>query len=71
MRAVRVRPGNATFVVSQLPSAFYSAYNEINPILPEYAERRDLYHLYQILNHLNMFGSSYYGEVTAILDEYA
>ncbi|MDD6487445.1 MAG: fructosamine kinase family protein [Spirochaetales bacterium] len=60
-----------TQLFSQLPSAFYSAYNEINKISPEYADRRDLYHLYQLLNHLNMFGSSYYGEVTAILDEYA
>ena len=60
-----------TQLFSQLPSAFYSAYNEINKISPEYAERRDLYHLYQLLNHLNMFGSSYYGEVTAILAEYA
>lgn len=60
-----------TQLFSQLPSVFYSAYNEINKISPEYAERRDLYHLYQLLNHLNMFGSSYYGEVTAILDEYA
>ncbi len=60
-----------TQLFSQLPPTFYSAYNEINKISPEYAERRDLYHLYQLLNHLNMFGSSYYGEVTAILDEYA
>lgn len=60
-----------TQLFSQLPSTFYSAYNEINKISPEYADRRDLYHLYQLLNHLNMFGSSYCGEVTAILDEYA
>ena len=59
-----------TQLFSQLPSAFYSAYNEINPISPEYAQRRDLYHLYQLLNHLNMFGAGYFGEVVSILNEY-
>ncbi|MBR4824742.1 MAG: fructosamine kinase family protein, partial [Spirochaetaceae bacterium] len=37
---------------------------------PEYTDRRDLYHLYQLLNHLNMFGSGYFGEVISILNEY-
>ena len=59
-----------TQLFSQLPSAFYSAYNEINPISPEYTQRRDLYHLYQLLNHLNMFGAGYFGEVVSILNEY-
>ena len=59
-----------TQLFSQLPSSFYSAYNEVYAISPEYTDRRDLYHLYQLLNHLNMFGSGYFGEVISILNEY-
>lgn len=50
---------------------FYRAYCEIQPIDSEYYERRDLYHLYHLLNHLNLFGRSYFGEVKQILKKYA
>lgn len=53
------------------PSAFYGAYNEINPIERGYSERRNLYHLYHLLNHLNLFGRTYLGGVVDILEEYA
>jgi protein-ribulosamine 3-kinase len=39
---------------------FYEAYNAILPISREYeAFRRDLYQLYYLLVHLNLFGGSY------------
>lgn len=38
---------------------FYAAYREHFPLDPGYAARRDLYNLYHILNHANMFGGSY------------
>ena len=50
--------------------AFYDAYNTRKPLQPGYADRRDLYHLYQLLNHLNLFGGSYYGSVMRILNHY-
>jgi fructosamine-3-kinase len=50
---------------------FYAAYNEAWPLDPGYAERRDLYNLYHLLNHLNLFGESYCGSVDAILRRYA
>jgi len=40
--------------------AFYQAYNEAFPLEPGYGERRDLYNLYHMLNHLNLFGHAYY-----------
>ncbi len=38
---------------------FYAAYRESFPLDAGYAVRRDLYNLYHILNHANMFGGSY------------
>ena len=39
--------------------SFYAAYNESYPLDPDYQVRKTLYNLYHILNHLNLFGSSY------------
>lgn len=38
---------------------FYSAYNAAWPLDAGYRVRRDLYNLYHILNHLNLFGGGY------------
>ena len=46
---------------------FYESYQEINPLLPGYKDRRDLYNLYHLLNHLNLFGGGYYGSVMRIV----
>lgn len=59
-----------TQLFGSFPSAFYSAYSEINPIDKGYEERRDLYHLYHLLNHLNLFGRMYLGSVINILNKY-
>lgn len=53
------------------PLDFYAAYREINPMDPEYEDRRDLYNLYHLLNHLNLFGGSYLGSVRSILQKYS
>ena len=50
--------------------AFYDAYKEVNEILPGYSDRRDLYNLYHLLNHLNLFGESYYGSVMRIVKRF-
>ena len=52
-------------------SSFYSAYKSAYPIAPGYAEREPLYQLYHLLNHLNLFGTGYYGQVISILRRYA
>lgn len=50
---------------------FYDAYQAAWPLEPDYPERRDLYNLYHLLNHLNLFGSSYTSSVAATLKQYA
>ena len=51
--------------------AFYSAYREISPLQPGYEQRRDLYNLYHLLNHLNLFGGGYLSAVLRILNRYS
>ena len=53
------------------PAAFYQAYREVNPIDSGYRDRRDLYNLYHLLNHLNLFGGSYLSSVRQILNRYS
>ena len=59
-----------TELFGAFPNYFYSAYNEIKPIDSEYSNRRDLYNLYHVLNHLNLFGQSYLEPAKAIIDRY-
>lgn len=49
---------------------FYGTYRESGLIMPGYEERRDLYNLYHMLNHLNLFGSSYLYAVERIISGY-
>ncbi len=51
-------------------SHFYAAYQETWPLAPGYAERRDMYNLYHLLNHLNHFGESYGSGVDAVIKQY-
>jgi len=45
-----------------LPKGFLEAYGAIRPVPSEYAAfRRDLYQLYYLLVHVNLFGESYVG----------
>ncbi len=50
-------------------SDFYAAYREAWPIDPGYSERRDLYNLYHILNHFNLFGGGYSGQAGHTIDK--
>jgi protein-ribulosamine 3-kinase len=51
--------------------AFYQAYQAAFPLDPGYTYRRNLYNLYHLLNHLNIFGEMYGPEVDTILKHYA
>lgn len=46
---------------------FFAAYNEVFPIEAGYSERRDLYNLYHILNHANLFGGSYVSQAQRMI----
>lgn len=48
----------------------YAAYRETAPLEPGYEERRDLYNLYHLLNHLNLFGRAYLPSVKRILNDF-
>jgi fructosamine-3-kinase len=50
---------------------FYRAYEEAARPQPGWQERLPLYNLYHLLNHLNLFGSGYLGQVQGILRRYA
>jgi len=41
------------------PASFYAGYAEVRPIREGYRVRYDLYNLYHVLNHLNLFGGGY------------
>ncbi|HET6568988.1 MAG TPA: fructosamine kinase family protein [Rhodothermales bacterium] len=51
-------------------AGFYDAYREAWPLAPGYSERKEIYNLYHLINHLNHFGQSYAGSVSAILGRY-
>lgn len=53
------------------PQVFYEAYRDTGMLQPGYGDRKDLYNLYQLLNHLNMFGRGYLPDVRRILKKYA
>ena len=53
-----------------LPANFYAAYQAIRPLIPGYHQRFDLYNLYHLLNHLNLFGAGYLPQVKGILSRY-
>ena len=50
--------------------AFYRAYDAEYPLAPGHQDRLPLYKLYHVMNHLNLFGSSYYNQAISILKYY-
>jgi len=50
------------------PARFYDAYQDAYPLDDGYAQRKTLYNLYHILNHLNLFGSGYLGQAQGMID---
>ena len=53
-----------TELFGAFPPQFYSAYG---PLPAGYEMRKHLYNLYHLLNHLNLFGGGYLGQVKATL----
>lgn len=49
---------------------FYKAYQEAYPMQSDWEKRMDIYQLYYLLAHLNMFGRSYLRSVQNILGKY-
>jgi protein-ribulosamine 3-kinase len=59
-----------TELFGRFPDSFYDAYDEILPLDPEYKTRKDIYALYHVLNHLNLFGTSYAGQAMSMLNRF-
>ncbi len=49
------------------PDEFYRAYCKAWPVDEGYALRRDLYNLYHVINHANLFGGGYVGQATRMM----
>ncbi len=60
-----------TLLFGGFPHAFYDAYTASYPLAPGWRGRMDLYNLYHLLNHLNVFGASYLGHVQDTLRRYS
>ena len=71
--AVYVGHAEADIAMTELfgrrPEGFYRAYRESGLLQPGYERRRDIYNLYHLLNHLNLFGRSYLGSVVDIIKD--
>jgi fructosamine-3-kinase len=50
--------------------AFYTAYQEEYPFEKGFEDRMDIYNLYPLLVHVNLFGSGYLSGVERILKKY-
>lgn len=51
-------------------SDFYDAYFEVFPVEPGFNERVDIYNLYPLLVHVNLFGGGYLSSVKTIVKAY-
>jgi fructosamine-3-kinase len=49
---------------------FYAAYQENFPLQPDFQKRKDIYNLYPLLAHTNMFGGSYGRQVKSIIQRF-
>ncbi len=51
-------------------SKFYEAYNEAFPLPEGHEYRENIYKLYHVLNHLNLFGGGYYSQAMSLISFY-
>ncbi len=49
---------------------FYKSYNDTFPLEDGYDYRENIYKLYHVLNHLNLFGGSYYSQAMSLIKYY-
>ena len=56
-----------TELFGRFDARFYDAYSEVVPLTSEYQTRKEIYGLYHLLNHLNLFGTSYASSALSVL----
>ena len=59
-----------TELFGRFPDGFYRAYYEKNPLQDGYEDRRQIYNLYHLTNHLNLFGRGYLEPVIGIIRKF-
>ncbi len=59
-----------SMLFGQFGKAFYQTYQEVYPLTPGFEERVELYQLYYLLVHVNLFGQGYLPTVERILNHY-
>jgi len=57
-----------TELFAGFPRPFYAAYREAWPLAAGYELRRDLYNLYHVLNHANLFGGAYASQAQSMIE---
>ena len=51
------------------PTAFYNGYNEVWQLDSGYRQRKNIYNLYHVLNHFNLFGGGYANQAQRIIQQ--
>ncbi|HET9487549.1 MAG TPA: fructosamine kinase family protein [Chryseosolibacter sp.] len=51
-------------------NSFLESYGEVYPLEPGYKERFDLYNLYPLLVHVNLFGGGYLRQVMSVVEKF-
>ena len=59
-----------THLFGGFPSNFYSAYEEAYSLTSGFSKRKDIYNLYPLLVHTNLFGGSYARQVEGIIRQF-
>ena len=60
-----------TYLFGGFGAGFYQAYESSWPLQPGFSDRKDIYNLYPLLVHVNLFGSVYAGQVKRILSRFS
>jgi fructosamine-3-kinase len=59
-----------THLFGGFSSAFYDSYETKYPLEPGFSDRKDIYNLYPLLVHTNLFGGSYARQVKSIVQHF-
>ncbi len=59
-----------TYLFGGFSEEFYSAYNEAYPLKEGWEYRVNIYKLYHVINHLNLFGMGYHGQAVRLMEYY-
>lgn len=60
-----------TYLFGGFGRNFYQTYQSTWPLQPGFDERKDIYNLYPLLVHVNLFGSVYAGQVKRIVSRFS